>query len=100
MKHSPAPWKDDSMEFSAGWRCIVTLPGGRKIDIADPRDRKTDARDAANAKLVATTPELALLVERMHYILDGGGKPSLRERDAWMEDAEKVLRKAGIEVED
>lgn len=55
--HTPGPWIDESMEFSAGWRCIVRA-GQREFDIADPRDRKTDSEDAANARLVAAAPEL------------------------------------------
>lgn len=60
--HTPGPWKDDSILFSAGWRCVVRLPGDRLIDIADPRDRKTDDEDKANAALIASAPDL--LVER------------------------------------
>lgn len=60
--HTPGPWKDDSMQFGTGWRCVVNMPGGRSIDIADPRNRKTDDEDKANAALIASVPDL--LVER------------------------------------
>lgn len=46
------------MLFTAGWRCIVNTPDGCSFDIADPRNRKTTARDAANARLIAAAPDL------------------------------------------
>lgn len=52
--HTPGPWTDESMEFTAGWRCIVKTSDDRYIDVADPRDRKTDATDAANAHRIVT----------------------------------------------
>jgi hypothetical protein len=46
------------MLFSSGWQCVVNLPGGRSIQIADSRNRKTDAEDKANAVLIASAPDL------------------------------------------
>lgn len=59
MNHTPGPWKNDSMKFSAGWRCVVNLPGGRSIDVADPRNRATDDEDVANAELISQAPTLS-----------------------------------------
>ena len=55
--HTPGPWKDGSLHFSSGWRCVVNLPGGRSIDVADPRNRPTDDEDKANAALIAAAPD-------------------------------------------
>jgi|SRR4029079_14755025 len=75
--HTPGPWRDASMLFSAGWRCIVNLPGGRSIDIADPQNRMTDEEDRANAALIAAAPEilaerdrLRLQVQDMQKVVD------------------------------
>jgi len=61
---SPGPWEDQSMEFTAGQRCVVRTSSGRSIDVADPRDRKTDLEDRANARLVAAAPDLAGALEK------------------------------------
>ena len=44
------------------------------------------------------TGELLQLVERMLYMLDGGGSPSLSERDQWIADAEAVVDHITLET--
>lgn len=77
MKPTAEPWKNDSMKFSAGWRCVVTLPDGRAIDVADPRNRETSLEDVANAELTADGPTmLRLLAEvRALWILRDNPNP-------------------------
>lgn len=65
--HTPGPWKNDSMLFSAGWRCIVNA-GNRSFDIADPCDRITDAVDVANARLIAAAPDLLEALKKVATI--------------------------------
>lgn len=66
---------------------MVNLPNGRSIDVADPRNRKTDEEDKANAALIASAPEvkaerdsLLLQVEEM--------KSDLKESNA---DADALI---------
>lgn len=62
MKPTPGPWTNDSMKFSSGWRCVVGLPGGRAIDVSDPRNGETQAEDFANAELIASAPQMLRLL--------------------------------------
>lgn len=96
---TPGPWKDDSLLFSGGWRCIVNLPGGRSIDVADPRNRKTDEEDKANAELIASAPDLARKVNEARELLEesiryAGLDPTAEEAEhihAWEKKAREFL---------
>lgn len=94
-RHTRGPWKDESMLFSAGWRCVVNLPGGRSIDIADPQNRKTDDEDKANAVLIASAPDL--LVERDSLKLQN---EALRKTLAEIRDgtSEKFAHSKAVEI--
>ena len=50
-----------------------------------------DEYHMANARLIAAAPALYDLVARMVYMYDGGDKPSLEERDHWMDEAHTAL---------
>jgi len=88
--HTPGPWMNGSMEFTAGYRCVVNLPNGRSVDVADPRNRKTDPEDMANARLIAAAPEMFELIKT--HLKDTGCDGDLCSR-GWHEDFRKLLRK-------
>jgi len=74
--HTPGPWRDDSMKFTGGWRCLVSA-GIRVIDVCDPRNRKTDDQDAANARLIAAAPDLLEAAKQAIFGMDGGTDDAL-----------------------
>jgi hypothetical protein len=65
----------------------VETSNGRCIDIADPRNRKTDEEDLANARLIAAAPEM---YEALKYLLHNESIHS----DEWLEKTRAALRKA------
>ncbi len=101
--HTQGEWINDSMLFSAGWRCIVNLPGDRCIDIADPRNRPTDEEDYANAQLIATAPKLLAacretlrqLEEYQQFRMDYIGGPIPPRAPV---DCERILREVITEA--
>jgi len=90
--HTPGPWKDASMFFSAGWKCVVHLPGGRYIDVADPRDRKTDDEDKANAALVASAPDLLAERDSLKLQLKQEQKANSNAIDGWVQEQARVIK--------
>lgn len=98
MSHTPGPWQNDSLKFTGGWRCIVNLPGGRSIDVADLRNRKTDDEDASNACLIAAAPDLlaackALMAEML--VLNPYDRRDVRFPAKAEVLARKAIEKAG-----
>lgn len=87
--HTPGPWKNDSMEFTAGYRCVVNMPNGRSVDVADPRDRKTDQEDVANARLIAAAPVMLDLMKK--HLKDSGCDGDLCNW-AWHEEFRQIIR--------
>lgn len=77
------PWRDGSLSFSTGWRCVVNLPNGRCIDVADPRNRPTDEEDRANARLIAAAPELLAALKECAPALARFGYDSESVRKAY-----------------
>ena len=46
---------------------------------------------AGKMRLIAQAPALLRLVNSMLYMMDGGDKPSLDERDKWLDEARALL---------
>lgn len=95
-RHTPAPWINDSMEFSAGWRCLVTA-GDRQFDIADPRERHTDEEDFANACLITAAPDL---LDSLRIVRDWMDDPSINAQCPFSAEVASAIRLAVAKAED
>lgn len=91
-KHTPGPWA--YQEDSDAYTHIVRGPGNRFIcQLA----QTTSAEIEANARLIAASPELFRIVERLSLLADGlaNSNSSAEEMATRLaEDAKKIVAKA------
>lgn len=79
VKHSPGPWVHEARNHSISIadtgdeRChhITDAEGGRVVEIWGDADR-----DEANARLIASAPDMRALLEELHDEHRLGGVPS------------------------
>ena len=91
--YTQGPWDLEEIPYetndkAGGWYLHFDPTGEHNIDAL--YISKAHCSEA-NARLIEQAPAMLVLIQSMLYMLDGGDKPSLKERDEWVEDASALL---------